>query len=172
MAKMRRVYLDTSILIAEFDKKDPKHKILTDALAKFKRIQNVEICYSKWVITEMYNKLTKNKIEELKIVKYVKDILDKNRIRALKLTLLEVSPKKNYDFHDFFNELTHDLIKYKTGKDKPGLGDVMHIRIMKNNRIKHILTFDSDFDEIQGIVSINLLSQGKKNEATDKLQAN
>ena len=164
----KKVYLDTSVFIAEFDKKDTKHKILTNFFKKIEKIKDVELCYSKWAITEMYNKLTKDKIEELKIVKYIKDILDKNKIRNLKLHLLDVCPNDTYDFNHFFNDLTKDLIKYKTGKDRPSLGDIIHIRIMKNNRIKVIVTFDADFEEIPGLTSINLLQS--QYETTNKIQ--
>ena len=153
----KKVYLDTSVFIAEFDKKDSKHRILTDFLKKIEKLRDIELCYSKWAITEMYNKLTKDRIEELKIVKYIKDILDKNKIRNLKLRPVEVCPNDSYDFNNFFNDLAKDLIKYKTGKDRPGLGDIIHIRIMKNNRINVIVTFDTDFEEIPGLTSINLL---------------
>lgn len=151
-----KIYLDTSIFIAEFDKKSVQHKKLTLFLKKIEKIKGTQLCYSKWALTEMYNRLTKNQIEELKIVKYIKDILDKNKLRNLKLRSIDVSSNKNYNFNDFFNNLTKDLIKYKTGKDRPGLGDIIHIRIMKNNKIRTILTFDSHFDEIPDIIPLNL----------------
>lgn len=152
----KKVYLNTSIFIAEFDKKSHEHKILTDVLKQLEKIKNAEFCYSKWALTEVYNKLTKNKIEELKIVKYIKDLLDINKLRSLKLKLVDVSPNKNYDFNDFFRDLAKDLVKYKTGKERPGLGDIIHIRIMKNNRINTILTFDDHFEKIPGFTTINL----------------
>jgi len=155
----KRIYLDTSIFIAEFNKNDPRHKILTDFFKKIEKIKGTKLCYSKWVLAEMYNRLTKDQIEELKIAKYINDLLDKNKIRSLELNPLEVSPNKNYNFNDFFNNLRKDLIKYKTGKDRPGLGDILHIRIMKNNRINTIVTFDSHFDKILGIISLNLLKK-------------
>jgi len=153
----KKIYLDTSIFIAEFNKKDPRHKLLTDFLKQIDKIKGTTLCYSKWALAEMYNRLNKDQIEELKIARYVNDLLDKNKLRTIQLKQIEVSSNKNYNFNDFFNNLRKDLIKYKTGKDRPGLGDIIHIRIMKNNRIKTILTFDSHFDEIPGIVSLNLL---------------
>jgi predicted nucleic acid-binding protein len=155
--KLKRVYLDTSVLIAEFDKKEGKHKLLTKFLDEVKGIKDIELCSSKWALTEMYDRLTKNQIEELKIVKYLKDLLDKNKIRTSKFKLLDVSPNKNYDFNQFFNDLSKDLVKYKTGKDRPGLGDIIHIRIMKNNRVNKIVTFDTHFENIQGFTCINPL---------------
>jgi predicted nucleic acid-binding protein len=166
----KKIYLDTSVFIAEFDKKDARHKILTDFLKQIEKAKDVQLCYSKWAIAEMYNRLTKNQIMELRIAKYVKDLLDKNKLRTLNLRPLGVCSNKNYNFNDFFNSLSKDLIKYKTGKERPGLGDIIHIRIMKNNRINTILTFDSHFDEIQDIISLNLsktkneIEAGVKNE--------
>src|SRR3989344_4785703 len=156
----RKIYLDTSVFIAEFDKKDKRHKILSNFFEKIEKVKNVQLCYSKWALTEMYHPLTKSQIEELKIIKYINQILSKNKIRGLNLRLLQVNSNKNYGFNDFFSHLEKDLVKYKIGKDPPGLGDIMHIRIMKNNKINTILTFDSNFDEIDGIASINLFKLG------------
>jgi predicted nucleic acid-binding protein len=165
----KKIYLDTSVFIAEFDKKDPRHKLLTSFLKNIEKIEGVELCYSKWALTEMYNRLTKNQIEELKIIKYINQLLSKNKIRCQNLRFLEVNSNKNYTFNDFFAHLEKDLVKYKTGKDRPGLGDIIHIRIMKNNKINTILTFDSHFDEIEGITSINLskIESEKKDETAN-----
>lgn len=153
--KNKKIYLDTSIFIAEFDKDSSQHKILSNFLKEIENAEDIEFCYSKWTLTEMYNKLTKQEIEELKIVKYIKDILDVNKLRSFRLKLIDVSPNKNYNFNDFFSDLTKDLIRYKTGKERPGLGDIIHVRIMKNNRVKIILTFDSHFEDIQGLTTLN-----------------
>jgi predicted nucleic acid-binding protein len=166
----KRIYLDTSVFITEFNKKDPKHKVLTSFIKSIDRIKGTQLCYSKWALAEMYNRLTKNQIEELKIAKYTKDLLDKNKLRKLNLKPIEVCSNKNYNFNDFFNNLTKDLIKYKSGKDRPSLGDIIHIRIMKNNKIKTILTFDSHFDKIPDVTSLNLSKS--KNETKNKIQAN
>jgi len=154
--KNQRIYLDTSVFMAEFNKKDPRHTLLTNFFKHLKGLNNTDLCSSKWALTELYNRLTKDQIEELKIVKYIKDLLDKNTIRSFKLKFLDVSPTKGYDFNHFFNHLTGDLIKFKTGPNRPGLGDILHIRIMKNNRINTIVTFDADFEVIEGFTTINL----------------
>jgi len=152
----KRIYLDTSIFISEFDRKDARHKVLTGFLKQIEKVKGTQLCYSKWALAEMYNRLTKNQIAELRIAKYVKDLLDKNKLRNINIRPIDVCSNRNYNFNDFFNKLSKDLIKYKTGKERPGLGDIIHIRIMKNNKIKTILTFDSHFDEIPDIVSLNL----------------
>lgn len=165
--RTEKIYLDTSIFIAEFDKQSAQHKILTDFLKQLEKVKDVECCYSKWALTEMYNKLTKDRIEELKIVKYIKDLLDVNKLRKLRMRVLDVSPNKNYNFSDFFKDLTKDLIKHKTGKDRPSLGDIIHIRIMKNNRINTIITFDADYENISGLTTINLLKINKNKNANN-----
>jgi predicted nucleic acid-binding protein len=165
----KKIYLDTSIFIAEFDKEDTRHKILTEFFKEIKKLRGTELCYSKWALTEMYNRLTKDQIEELKIVSYIKKVLNINKIRNTKLRLLQVNSNPNYNFNDFFNNLEKDLVRYKTGKERPGLGDIIHIRIMKNNKINTILTFDSHFDKADGITSINLSKTNgeSKNDKTE-----
>lgn len=153
--KTLKIYVDTSIFIAEFDKNSPQHKILTDFLKEIEKAENIELCYSKWALSEMNNKLTKQKIEELKIIKYIKDLLDVNKLRSFRLKPIDVRPNNSYDFNDFFRDIAKDLVKYKNRKG-PSLGDIIHIRIMRNNRINTILTFDSDFENIRGFTSLNL----------------
>ena len=98
----------------------------------------------------------KDEFLEADILRFIKNILETNKLRSLNIKPIGVYPNKNYSFDDFFNNLGVDLIKYKTGKDRPGLGDIIHIRIMKNNRIKTILTSDSHFEGIPGIIPINI----------------
>jgi predicted nucleic acid-binding protein len=155
--KKQRVYLDTSVFMAEFDKKDIRHETLNNFFKEITNLKDIELCTSKWALTELNNRLTKDQIKELKITKYIKDILDKNKIRTQKLKILNTHPKEHYTFHDFFSDLSKDLIKYKTGKERPGLGDIIHVRIMKNNRISTIITFDADFEKISGFTCLNLM---------------
>lgn len=152
----KKIYLDTSIFIAEFDKSDLRHKILTSFFEKIKRVKNVELCYSRWALTEVFDVLTRKQIEELNIYKYLNSILNKNKIRGFNLRSLEVCSNPDYNFPHFFDDLGKDLKKCKSKKSKPSLADIIHRRIMKNNRIKTILTFDADFEKLPGIVSINL----------------
>lgn len=143
--------------MAEFDKQDFRHETLNKFFKEIANTKDIELCTSKWALTELNNRLTKDQIKELKITKYIKDILDKNKIRTIKLKIIDVHPRDHYTFHDFFSDLAKDLIKYKTGKDRPGLGDIIHVRIMKNNRINKIVTFDNHFGGIQGFTSWNLI---------------
>ncbi len=155
--KKQRIYLDTSIFMAEFNKKGIRHETLNNFFKEISNLKDIELCTSKWALTELNNILTKEQIKELKIVRYIRDILDKNKIRTIRLNILNVYPREHYTFHDFFSDLAKDLVKYKTGKDRPGLGDIIHVRIMKNNKIKNIITFDADFEKIPGFICINLM---------------
>jgi hypothetical protein len=67
---------------------------------------------------------------------------------SLRLHFLNVSPDKNYDFASFFDDVRDGILKYH-----PGVGDVIHSVIMKNNGVDHILTFDEkdDFKQIPGL---------------------
>ena len=171
--KKRRIYLDTSVFIAEFDKKDRGHNNVNEFFKDMNKIKDIELCTSKWSMAELKNRLTKkDKRKELKIFKYMNDLLDKGKIRTLKLKILKIYPREHYGFDDFFNDLSDDLIKYKTGKNRPGLGDIMHIRIMKNNKIKHIATLDSNFENIAGLVCINLFKVERYSNSQNKIQAN
>jgi len=155
--KKQKIYLDTSVFIAEFNKKDIRHETLNKFFKEISSFKDVELCSSKWALTELNNRLTKDQIKELSITRYIKDILDKNKIRTIKLNILDMHPRDHYTFHDFFSDLSKDLIKYKTGKERPGLGDIIHIRIMKNNRINTIITFDTHFENIPGFKCWNLM---------------
>jgi predicted nucleic acid-binding protein len=152
--------------MAEFNKKDSRHKILGKFCKDISKVPNVELVYSKWAMTELINRLTKDQVDNLKIMKYSYELLDKNKLRGVPIKLIDVCSNNNYEFHDFFSDLTKDLIKYKTGKNRPGLGDIIHIRIMKNNKINMIATFDADYESIQTLTCINLF----KNTAQKILQ--
>ena len=55
---MKRVYLDSNVLIAYYslDKaEDTKKKVLEDALAVFAQFKDIQLCTSMWAATEMVN---------------------------------------------------------------------------------------------------------------------
>ena len=95
----KRIYLDTSIFISEFDRKDARHKVLTGFLKQIEKVKGTQLCYSKWALAEMYNRLTKNQIAELRIAKYVKDLLDKNKLRNINIRPIDVCSNRNYNFN-------------------------------------------------------------------------
>ena len=76
------------------------------------------------------------------------DLLNESRLLDLKIHILDVSPKSDYDFTEFFYNIRKGIISHSSG-----VGDVMHSIIMKNNDIDQILTFDEkdDFKKIPGL---------------------
>jgi len=61
---MRRVYLDSNVLVAlhAADKpEEPKRAIAENALHVFAQVQDLQLCTSMWAITEMVNVLVSAK---------------------------------------------------------------------------------------------------------------
>jgi predicted nucleic acid-binding protein len=73
-------------------------------------------------------------------------------LRDLKIKFVEVSPKSDYDFTEFFYHIRRGILRYHSG-----VGDIIHSVIMKNNRIKDILTFDEkdDFKQIPDLTVLH-----------------
>ena len=147
---MRRIYLDSNILIAHFaaDKaEEPKKKLVQKALTVLAESKDVEVYTSMWAVTEMVNILVSHKKMERGLVAELENqLVNERRLGELKLSACDVSPQPDYDFAEFFFRVRQGILKYHSG-----VGDVIHSVIMKNNRISEILTFDEkgDFKEIQ-----------------------
>jgi predicted nucleic acid-binding protein len=74
------------------------------------------------------------------------------RLNNLRIHIIEVSPRKDYDFIEFFYHVRQGILKYHSG-----VGDIIHSVIMKNNGITEILTFDenNDFKQILGLTVLH-----------------
>ena len=146
---MKRIYLDSNILIAHYstDKaEESKKKLVENALAVFAELKDVQLCTSMWAITEMVNILVSHKKVDRGIVAEIENqLVNEGRLEDLKVHFVEVSPQKDYDFAEFFYHVRQGILMYHSG-----VGDVIHSIIMKNNRISDILTFDEkdDFKQI------------------------
>jgi len=149
---MRRIYLDSNILIAYFstDKaEDIKRKMVESALTVFSQLKDVQLCTSLWAITEMVNILASaKKMDRADVGEIESQLTNERRLQNLKIHLVEVSPDKEYDFAEFFYHVKQSILKYHSS-----VGDVIHSVIMKNNGITEILTFDEkdDFKQIPGL---------------------
>ena|SRR5579883_3023139 len=147
---MRRIYLDTNILVAYYASDEADKKGLVErALAAFESIADVELCTSTWTVTEMISVLIKTKkMERGSVAEIAEAFQRRKRLRSLKVCFVEVSPQKNYDFDDFFCDVGDGVLSYRSH-----LADVIHSVIAKNNEITHILTFDENtgFKEIPGL---------------------
>ena len=153
---MKRIYLDSNVLIAHFsvDKaEETKRALVENALAVFGQLKDVQLCSSTWAITEMVNILVSNKkMARVDVAEIESQLVSERRIRGLKILLIEVSPKKDYDFMEFFYHVRQGILKYHSG-----VGDIIHSVIMKKNGIAEILTFDEkdDFKQIPDLTVLH-----------------
>jgi predicted nucleic acid-binding protein len=153
---MKRVYLDSNILIAHFSTdraEEAKKKLVENALDAYDEFKDVQLCTSVWAITEMVNILVSNKkMGRGDVAEIESQLVSERRLNSLKIHIIEVSPLKSYDFVEFFYHVRQGILKYHSG-----VGDIIHSVIMKNNGITEILTFDekNDFKQIPGLVVLH-----------------
>jgi len=153
---MKRIYLDSNILIA-FYSADPaeesKNNLVCKALDVFAELKDTQLCTSMWAVTEMVNILISSKrMDRGDVAKIESQLISERRLANLKLVLLEVSPRKDYDFAEFFYHVRQGIVEYHSG-----VGDVIHSVIMKNNDVGQILTFDekNDFKQIPNLTVLH-----------------
>jgi len=147
---MKRIYLDSNILIAHFssDKaEEDNKKLVENALKIFGNLKDVQICTSMWSILISRTKMHRGDVAEIE-----NELLSERRLRGLRVQFVEVSVRKDYDFMEFFYHIRQGILRYHSG-----VGDVIHCVIMKNNGIDQILTFDekSDFKQIPGLTVLH-----------------
>lgn len=153
---MKRIYLDSNVLIAYYsaDKaEEPKKKAVEEAFAVFADLKDVQLCTSMWAVTEMVNILVSRKNLDRGVVAEIESqLVSEKRLKGLKIQVIEVSPKRDYDFAEFFYHVKQGILKYHSG-----VGDVIHSVIMKNNGIADILTFDEkdDFKQIPDLTVLH-----------------
>jgi predicted nucleic acid-binding protein len=153
---MKRIYLDANVLIAHYalDKaEEAKKNLVESALDVFAQLKDLQLCTSSWAITEMVNVLVSNKkMADGDVALIESQLVTERRLRDLKIQIVEVSPRSDYDFAEFFYHVRQGILKHHSG-----VGDIIHSVIMRNNRITEILTFDekSDFKEIDGLTVLH-----------------
>jgi predicted nucleic acid-binding protein len=153
---MKRIYLDSNVLIAyhSSDKaEESKKKMVQEAFAAFGQLKEIQLCTSMWAVTGMVNILVSSKkIDRGLVAEIESQLVNEKRLSDLKIQLIEVSPKRDYDFAEFFYHVKQGILKYHSG-----VGDVIHSVIMKNNRISDILTFDEkdDFKQIPDLTVLH-----------------
>ncbi|NQU78094.1 type II toxin-antitoxin system VapC family toxin [Candidatus Falkowbacteria bacterium] len=150
------IYLDACVLIAYYavdeKEKDKKEKVLR-ALDAFNQADEVQLCTSMWAVAEMVNVLIYNKEMEAQDVATIEsDFANERRLSDAKIKFVDVSPKGDYDFQEFFYHVRQGILSYHSG-----VADIIHSVIMRNNGIGHILTFDEkdDFKQIPDLTVIN-----------------
>ncbi len=153
---MKRIYLDSNVLIAHYSAdraEDAKKAQVENALTVFDQLKDAQICTSVWAITEMVNILVSNKkMDRGDVAEIESQLVSERRLKNLKIHIIEVSPRKDYDFIEFFYHVRQGILKYHSG-----VGDTIHSVIMKNNGITEILTFDekNDFKQIPGLTVLH-----------------
>ena len=153
---MTRLYLDSNILIAFYstDKtEESKKSMVLRALEVFAIGKDIRLNTSMWAVTEMVNILiSSKKMDRGEVAKIESQLISERRLANLKLALLEVSPRKDYDFAEFFYHVRQRIIEYHSG-----VGDVIHSVIMNNSDVDQILTFDEkrDFKQVPGLTVLH-----------------
>ena len=151
---MKQIYLDSCILVAYYSKKETdKRKLIRKCLKTFQNLEDTIICTSDWAVAEMANVLiSRMKMRISSVSRYEEELRNERRLYNLKIKLVDVSPKKDYDFGEFFYHIRKGVIQYHSG-----VGDIIHSVIMKNNNIRMILTFDEkdDFKQIPDLLVIH-----------------
>ncbi len=152
---MRRIYLDSNILISHYSQdkaEDAKRLMVGNALSVFAELRDVQLCTSMWAITEMVNILvSQKKIDRGQVAEIESQLASERRLMDLKIHFLDVSPRKDYDFMEFFYHVRQGILRYHSG-----VGDIIHSVIMKNNGIADILTFDEK-DDFKRIPDLTVL---------------
>ena len=152
---MRRIYLDSNILISHFSKdraEETKRQMVGNALSVFAELRDIQLCTSMWAITEMVNILvSQKKIDRGEVAEIESQLVSERRLADLKIVFLDVSPRKDYDFMEFFYHIRQGILSYHSG-----VGDIIHSVIMKNNRVSDILTFDEK-DDFKSIPNLTVL---------------
>jgi predicted nucleic acid-binding protein len=153
---MTRIYVDSNILIAYYSTdraEESKKNMVQRALEIFAHAKDIPLCTSMWAVTEMVNILiSSKKMDRGEVANIESRLVSERRIANLKLVLLDVSPRKDYDFAEFFYHVRQRIIEYHSG-----VGDVIHSVIMNNNDVNQILTFDEkrDFNQIPGLTVLH-----------------
>ncbi len=152
---MRRIYLDSNILISHFSKdkaEEIKRQMVGNSLTVFGDLRDVQLCTSMWAITEMVNVLvSQKKIDRGEVAEIESQLSSERRLAGLKIHFLDVSPRKDYDFMEFFYHVRQGILSYHSG-----VGDIIHSVIMKSNNVSNILTFDEK-DDFKRIPNLTVL---------------
>lgn len=152
---MRKIYVDTCILVAYFshDPKEASRKLqIVGAFKVLSNLEDIKLYISMWTITEFIKVMINVKGRKPKEVNQLaNELVTKAVVEGLELNLIEVSPNPEYSFDDFFYHAREIMALYN-----PGFGDAFHSTIMRNHNIKEILSIDGkdDFKILPGFIVI------------------
>ncbi|MBU4260240.1 MAG: hypothetical protein KKH45_12780, partial [Proteobacteria bacterium] len=116
---MQYFYLDSCILIAYFSLKESeseKKELVRTCLNIFDNLDDFQLCTSHWALTETINVLISNhKMTEGDVAKIESDFINKRRLGSLKISILNMSQDKTYDFQELCYDVRIKIIKYHSG---------------------------------------------------------
>ena len=151
MEKDNLIYLDTNIFITFFMKRNGYKKLESF----FQENDDLEVKFvtSDWTLTEIVKVLTiEYHVISRRVAEFIQKLQREKRVFGTKFLFIEVSKKEGYDLGEFFFQLQKLILQYKGG-----IADSIHTLIMENNNVNTILTTDSHFEGMKGIISINPL---------------
>jgi len=146
-----KIYLDTCIFIAYyFDKGSRKYHVLNclETLNKYQdAVLPVTSDFTFTEFTKAAQDISGVGNEEIyKIVSIMNRLFKIGGRYPFQLISAE-GQMNDYRFEDFFVALQEIFLNAR-----PGIADAIHYQIMRNNKIKRILTFDKkDFSKIPGV---------------------
>lgn len=151
---MRKLYIDTCLIIAYFHQGDPKnqHKRAIDFFNCANDTNTIQLYCSSFTITEFTQAyVTLPHINDEQAHKIANSLLLTRKIdKKHSFDLLETQGgEKNYKFEDFFLDIQTVVLNTTP---RPGIADAIHATIMNNNEIDEIVTFNiKDFINIDDI---------------------
>jgi predicted nucleic acid-binding protein len=131
-----KILLDACFIVSFILDNEKNHK---KAVELYKQLENHELYINRAIIIEIINLLT-------------------NRLQRDTKKLLEIYKAIKYDYNivEISAELSDKAMKTLLKYDGTlGLADTLNIETMKKFNIKHIYSFDTDFDNKNGIIRIH-----------------
>lgn len=133
MERFKLYFLDTVFIVALFVSNDQWHP---QAIEIYEQIKNEKLIISKLVIAETVTVL-------------------KNKLKTKDINEIYINISSFFDVIDDslnYNEAMEEFIKYDS---TISFFDAMYVAIMKKKDIINIVSFDDDFDKVDGIVRIH-----------------
>ena len=157
MDPLRKLYIDTCLIIGYYNANDPdnQHQRAINFFDRVKNMTNIKLYCSPFTITEFVQGYVgiHNQADE-QAYKIANSLLLSNKInKKYPFDILRTKGiDENYEFEDFFIDIQTILLNTTP---RPGIADSIHATIMKNNNINEIVTFNiRDFQNIDGITSL------------------
>lgn len=151
----RKLYLDTCVILAFYYPKDRYHKKARKFFKKIAKTDDSILVLSDFVITEFtWVYIIKPGVIPSEVFKTISDMNQLKKIgNKYSFELIETEGnEKGYDFPTFFVDIRDIILDTKP---RQGIADTIHTVIMKNNKIKDIVTFNKDdFKNVEGINAI------------------